>query len=182
MERSLFTPVVRLRPMELEEKANTTEDVSTDDVSATGSRFQDTPMTVPTREHLDVVKRMMRGDNNIGRGSKSRFCNIYKPSGRIPAIERRRKYLCGSPDLKAVIWTLSGCRLLCHCTKMQDCHADILIDEFKRKFPKAFDRADLGSKPPSTKTMSFLAELRREPESDEASSADEGVPHRGSGF
>ena len=35
---------------------------------------------------------------------------------------------------------------------------------------------------PSAKVMSFLAELRREPESDEGSTADEGAPSTGRGF
>ena len=57
-------------------------------------------MTVPTREHQDVVKRMMVGDTYIARGSrqrnllKSRFCNIYKVSqhGRSSFDSTSREY------------------------------------------------------------------------------------------
>ena len=34
-------------------------------LSATGSKFSDTPMIVPTGEHLDAVKRLMVGDQYI---------------------------------------------------------------------------------------------------------------------
>ena len=146
-------------------------------------------MVIPTREHLDAVKRMLVGDIYTGRGSRQRnlpkspFCNIYKFSqyGRSTSIEHYRKYIRASSTLRSAIWTLSGCRLLCHCTRVQDCHSDVLKGEFPRQFPCAYDRGALGQRSPSEKVMSFLAELRCEPESDEGSTADEGAPSRGAG-
>ena len=81
----------------------------------------------------------MTGDRYVGRGSrqrnlpKSRYCNIYKVAehGRASALTLYQQHLDSSAELKRSIWTLTGCRLLCHCTKSQDCHADILIREFK---------------------------------------------------
>ena len=90
-----------------------------------------------------------------------------KEPGRSAAIEQFRQYIDETPALRDSIWTLSGCRSPCYCTKVQDYHADILMDELKKQFPDANDRATLGRKPPSSKIVSFLAELRRAPESDE---------------
>ena len=147
-------------------------------------------MIVPTREHLDAVKRLTIGERYVGRGSrqrnlpKSRFCNIYKVAehGRASALRLYQLHLDSSAELKRSIWTLSGCRLLCHCTKAQDCHADTLFREFKRQFPDAYDRSVLGQAPPPAKVFSFLAQLRCEPERDDGSAADEGAPPKGSGF
>ena len=63
---------------------------------------------------------------------------------------------------------------------MQDCHSDVLISEFKRKFPNACDRSTPRQAPPSARVMSFLADLRPEPESDEGST--EAPPPRGAGL
>ena len=74
------------RRAELDDNKATAEDFISSDVSATGSLFQDTPMIVPTREHLDLVKKLLTGDIYVGRGSrqrqlpKSRFCNVFKVS------------------------------------------------------------------------------------------------------
>ena len=53
-------------------------------------------------------------------------------------------------------------------------------------YPAAHDRNQSYGAPPGHEILSFLARLREEPESDEGSSADEGVPdkfagHRGNG-
>ena len=71
---------------------------------------------------------------------------------------------------------------MCHCTRVQDRHTDVMINEFKRLFPSAYDHWTLGQMPPSAKVMSFLAELRRELQSDEWSTADEGAAHPGAWF
>ena len=137
-----------------------------------------------------LQSELMVGDIYIGRGfgqrslPKSWFCDIYKISqyGRTAAIEHYCKYLSENPGLRSATWTLTGCRLLCHCTRTQDCHADALIGEFKRQFPSSYDRIALGQPRPSARIMTFIAELRCEPESDEVSTADEGAPQRGAGF
>ena len=62
-------------------KATTT---GTQDVSALGESFDQTPLVVPVRGHLDSIKRLLKGDVYIGRGSrqrslpKSRYCNTFK--------------------------------------------------------------------------------------------------------
>ena len=54
------------------------------DTSAFGEGFDATPMVLPVRGHLDPVKRLLKGDLKIGRGSrqrslgKSRYCNNNK--------------------------------------------------------------------------------------------------------
>ena len=64
----------------------------------------------------------------------------------------------------------------------QACHADVLITEFRRQFPSAFDRDLLGGEPPSPTVLNFLAQLRGEPERDDGSSADEGAPGKEAGW
>ena len=68
--------------------------VGTQDVSALGESFDQTPLVVPIGGHLDSIKRLLKGDVYIGRGSrqrslpKSRYCNTFKVSqvGRSVAI------------------------------------------------------------------------------------------------
>ena len=149
---------------------------------------------VPVRGHLDSIKRLLRGDVYIGRGSrqrslpKSRFCNTFKVSqvGRSLAISSFREALLSDHVLLNSLWTLSGTRLVCHCRATEDCHGDVLIEESKKLFPTAHDRNQPCDIPPGHEILSILARLREEPESDEGSSPDEGVPgklagHRGNG-
>ena len=94
--------------------------------------------------------------------------------------------MLADPVLLNSLWTLSGTRLVCHCRATEDCHGDVLIEEFKQLYPVAHDRNQPCSVPPGHEILSFLARLREEPESDEGSSPDEGVPekfagHRGNG-
>ena len=42
------------------------------DTSALEEGFEDTPMVVPVRGHLDSIKRLLKGDRYIGRGSRQR--------------------------------------------------------------------------------------------------------------
>ena len=85
-------------------------------------------------------------------------------------------------QLTSALWTLSGLRLVCHCTERQSCHADILIRAYREQFPSAYDRDDPNSIPPSTEQLNYLARLREEVDSDEGSCADEGAGSRGSGW
>ena len=166
----------------------------TQDVSALGESFAQTPLIVPIRGHLDSIKRLLKGDVYIGRGSrqrslpKSRYCNTFKVSqvGRAVAISSFRQALLADPALHNSLWTLSGTRLVCHCRATEDCHGDVLVEEFKKLYPAAHDRNQPHGVPPGHEILSFLARLREEPESDEGSSPDEGVPmkfagHRGIG-
>ena len=62
--------------------------------ASSGTRFAETPMTVPCRGHLDEIRRLMAGDVNIGQGCRQRglrpspFRNLFKVSefGRETAI------------------------------------------------------------------------------------------------
>ena len=141
---------------------------------------------------MDSIKRLLKGDVYIGRGSrqrslpKSRYCNTFKVSqvGRAVAISSFRQALLADPALRNSLWTLSGTRLVCHCRATEDCHGDVLVEEFKKLYPAAHDRNQPRGVPPGHEILSFLARLREEPESDEGSSPDEGVPmkfagHRG---
>ena len=70
VDGSTTPPAAPVQRWETRGKDEIAEDNPSVDVSATGSQFQDTPLMVPTREHLDVVKRMMVADTYNGRGSK----------------------------------------------------------------------------------------------------------------
>ena len=120
----------------------------TQDVSALGESFDQTPLVVPVRGHLDSIKRLLKGDVYIGRGSrqrslhKSRYCNTFKVSqvGRSVAISSFRQALLADPALYNSLWTLSGTRLVCHCRASEDCHGDVLVEEFRKLYPAAHDR------------------------------------------
>ena len=158
--------------------------------SVLGETFDSTPMVLPIREHLDVVKRLVLGDYFFGRGSRQRglgrstFCNDFKVAvyGRQEAINRFAYKLSTDAELRGRLWTLSGLRLLCHCTAGQACHGDVIISEFAAQFPGSYDRKDPESGPPSSQVLNYLSRLREEPESEGRSSADEGVPTKGAGW
>ena len=84
--------------------------------------------------------------------------------------------------LRAKLWTLSGLRLVCHCKPTQACHADSIIEEFKRMNPSAYDSDDPEADPPKLGTLNHLARLRMEPAPEDDSSADEDVPEKGGGW
>ena len=112
------------------------EPKGTDVLSALGGSFASTPMIVPIRGNLEQVRRFMVGDLYIGRGSKqnglsrSPWSNSFKVAvhGRQRAIERFASQLSSDEQLKSN-------------------HADVLITEFRRQFPTAFDRDLLGGEP-----------------------------------
>ena len=157
--------------------------------SVLGMTEADTPMVIPIRANLDAIKRLMIGDYYIGRGSRQRglsksiFCNTHKVSavGRDRAIQLFERDLSGNSSLYERLWTLSGLRLVCHCTPNQACHADVLIRKFREKYPGAYDRT-MPSSIPSASVLNYLAALREDPPSDPGSSADEGAPPAGSGW
>ena len=152
--------------------------------SVLGESFASTPLVLPVRGHLDSIKRSLKGDLYIGRGSrqrslgKSKCCNTCKVSqyGRSMAISRFRETLLADKELHGSLWTISGTRLVCHCRVTEGCHGDVLVEEFRKMYPDAYDRTRRYSVPPEPEILSFLAKLREEPESDDGSSPDEGVP------
>ena len=148
----------------------------------------DTPVVLTIRANLDAIKRLMIGDYYIGRGSRQRelsksiFCNTQKVSavGRERAIQLFEKDLSGNSKLCERLWTLSGLRLVCHCTPNQACRADVLLRKFRERYRAAYDRSVPSSTPPAA-VLNYLAALREDPPSDPGSSADEGAPPEGSG-
>ena len=111
-----------------------------------GDVFDATPMLLPVRGHLDAIKRLLKGDLYIGRGSgqrslpKSRYCNTFKVSqyGRVAAIAGFRDALISDRKLHSSLWTLSGRRLVCHCRPSEACHGDVLIEEFQKLYPRVW--------------------------------------------
>ena len=121
----------------------------------------------------------------VQRGLKrSPFCNNYKVAnyGGRAAIGLFDKHKLSSLELLEESWTLSGCRLTCHCRPEQDCHGDVIIRQFRLRYPSAYDRNDPLSAAPQTSELQYLAMLRETPESDDGSTADENAPPRGSGW
>ena len=102
--------------------------------------------------------------------------------GRSVAISSFRQALLADSVLYNSLWTLSGTRLVCHCRATEDCHGDVLVEEFRKLYPAAHDRNQPCGAPPGHEILSFLARLREEPESDEGSSPDEGVPEKHAGY
>ena len=86
-----------------------------------------------------VVKRLMKGDNHVGRGSRqrgfnrSKYCNEFEVSqyGRTMAISKFRDSLKAENALRTDLWTLSGLRLICHCKAHEKGHGDTVIEEFE---------------------------------------------------
>ena len=124
--------------------------------SLANTRCADTPHVLPVRGCLEEVKRLMRGDFHIGRGSRQRslkrstFANDFKVSefGREIAISKFREKMAADGSLQSTFRTLSGARLICNCSARQDCHADAVNDSYRIRFQGAFDRsADSGITP-----------------------------------
>ena len=57
-----------------------------------------------------------------------------------------------------------------------------LVEEFRKLYPAAHDRNLPCGAPPGHEILSFFARLREEPESEEGSSPDEGVPEKHTGY
>ena len=132
-------------------------------------------MVLPIRGCLDSVKRLLKGDLYIGRGSrqrslaKSRYCNTFKVSevGREMAIEKFRETTQADQVLYRSLWTLSGRRLICHCRLHEKCHGDVLIQEFSNSYPQAYDRTTKAGTPADSRVLNYMSRLREEPDSEE---------------
>ena len=155
------------------------QDVSEEKVvSALKGGFEDTPTVVGTRQHLDSIRKLMRGDFYIRLGSRqrklgrSKFCNNVKVSevGRDRAIGSFRNTLREDNHLLGILRTLSGRRLVCHCQLSQHCYGDVLIQELRRAFQDAYDRNDSDGQTPSSSILDFVTRLREEPETESDSS------------
>ena len=159
--------------------------------SACGTLQSETPAVVPICGHLDSFRSLMLGDVHIERGARERdlpksiWGNPFKVAkyGRRMAIDEYAKTLVPDGDSYTRTWTLSGCRLVCHCTPNQACHADSLIE---RSIVPCFIPLSIGTiQPPDHHHLTFCASsanLREEPPENEGSSADEGAPPKDSGW
>ena len=158
--------------------------------SVLGESFSDTPMVLPIRGCLDDIMRMMVGDFYTGRGCRQRglgrieFCNDFKVAvcGRDLPISSFAEKLSSDRVLRSHFWRLSGLRLVCHCRLSQACHGNVIIREFSHRYLGAFNREEMDGAVPSSMVLNCMSRLREEPESGDESSADEGVPHKGSGW
>ena len=151
-------------------------------LSIVGGTFEYTPMVLPVRGHVDSIKKLMVRDVYIGRGSRERqlrksvFCNRPKVAvvGREKGKELFGRDLQADADLQARLWTLSGVRLVCDCTPNQQCHGDVLLEDFRRTFPAAYDR-NAGTEVSDPRTLAY-------PQSDQGSTPDEGALPSGAGW
>ena len=138
-------------------------------------------MVLPVRANLDAIKRFMIGDCYIGRGSRQRglsksiFCNTHKVScsSKRKGDPDVQKDLSTNSELCERLWTLSGLRLVCHCTPNHTCHAHVLVQKFRERYPGAYDRTDTTSTPPAG-VLNPPGSPQGRPPSDPGSSADEG--------
>ena len=119
----------------------------------------------------------------FGRGCSARYL-LFRATWPLGtrAINQFAQKLQRDEELWAKVWTLSGLRLVCHCKSSQACHADSIIEEFRRVYPGAFDRDDPEAKPPKSEILNYLAGFRMEPAPEDDSSADEEVPEKGAGW
>ena len=131
----------------------------------------------------------MKGIVYIGRGCRPRgltrspYCNNYKVThGRQAAIELFEKHLLSSHTLLYQLWTLSGCRLVCHCRPEQECHGDVIIRQLALRYASACDRNNSASAAPKTDVLECMSGLRETPDSYDGSIADEDAQPRGSGW
>ena len=94
-------------------------------------------------------------------------------------VAKYRQLLDDSPELSSQLINLSGNRLLCHCKRYQQCHADAIIAKFIELHPGAYNRERTTERVPTSEELNLMATLREEPSSDEGSSADEGDSKQG---
>ena len=73
------------------------------------------------------------------------------------AISKFRETLLADKGLHRSLWTISGTRLVCHCRVAEDCNGDVLVEEFRKMYPDAYDRTQRYSVPPEPEILSFLA-------------------------
>ena len=71
---------------------------------------------------------------------------------------------------------------MCHCRLSQAWHGDVIIRRFSRRFHGAFNREEMDGVVLSSMVLNYMSRLREEPERGDEPSADEGVPHKGSGW
>ena len=100
----------------------------------------------------------MVGDVYISRGSRQRRLSCsprgnpfrLATHGREEAIRLFGEKLSEDRSMLNSQWNLSGARLVCHCRLTQSCHADSIIEAFRRQYPCAFDRSGHSSIPPNS--------------------------------
>ena len=74
------------------------------------------------------------------------------------------------PVRKSVVTVWLPLGLSCHCTPEQECHANILIEEYRRQFPSAYNWGDPDSPSPSSSALNLPRRIvRRRDSTDEDS-------------
>ena len=88
------------------------------DKSVLGETRGATPLVIPVRGFVDDVPLTLEEDAN---------CVVHKVStySRTGAVAKFRKHLESDLPVRKSVWTLSGLRLVCHCTLGQECHGGI---------------------------------------------------------
>ena len=154
--------------------------------SLIGTMPHDTPAILPVRGCLEKINMLMAGDIYIGRGSQQRrllrsiWANDFKVSvyRREVAVESFARILSlsvNSGRCLGPVWCAIVCRLR-HVMGIK------IVEEYRRRFPAAFDRDAEGLNPPSAEVFNYMAQLRENPASESDTSADEGARPRSSGW
>ena len=125
------------------------------------------PPIVPTRGCLEKIRRRLKGDEYIGRGStqrglgRSSLCNTYKVSvkGRKLAIQNFAEAIRTNQNLREHLPRLAGKRFVWYCLPTQECHADSINAEHKLPYTEAYDREDANGAVPSSAVVSRLASI-----------------------
>ena len=55
--------------------------------------------------------------------------------------------------LQSTLWRRSGARLTCHGSARQACHADVIIEAYRRRFPNSFDRTSDNGVTPTSRVL-----------------------------
>ena len=87
----------------------------------------------------------MKGDVCIGRGSRQLLS--------VETVRRETRTPLRSDST------------LAHTTRIStwNCHWDVLIEEYRRQYPRAYDRDQSSSSPPSSDVLNYLASLKMRP-------------------
>ena len=126
-------------------------------------------LPTPTRTRFDPKRLWDPAYPYIGRGypqsgiERSAWANPFSvraAGSRAKAIEQFRSHLAMDRLLLPKVSELEGRKLMCHCDLSEECHADVLIEEFEKYAATAADR--LGLPPPEDEEVRAEAVRRRE--------------------
>ena len=101
-----------------------------------------------------------RGCSRYGLGP-SVWGNPFKPSGKYDkkrALKAYKALLTKSPGLLKELEMLGGKMLACHCGSEEECHGDIIIEEYMNRFIPEFD----GEPPTAEEALDRAADRKRQ--------------------